>query len=275
MDGAMGTQLIEAGLPPGECCEAWNLGRPDVVQAIHQAYVEAGAQCLLTNTFQAHPFALARHGLADCCEEIIAKAIAIARSVAGSGRAVIAAFGPVEDGWQESSWQRVVRASHGIDGLLLETFSDPQSLWLVKLVCLPISENVPVLLSISYQKTRQGIIATKSGHPPETFARLASQYGVSALGVNCGREIGFAELVSVLQRYRQETDLPLFVRPNAGTPLRAGDHWEYPVTPTTMAYWAPGLIAAGAEMIGGCCGTTPEHIREMGKKKPTERCPRA
>src|SRR5439155_108011 len=154
MDGAMGTELQRAGLQPGECGEFWNLTKPEAVRAIHEAYVDAGARCLLTNTFQANPTALAKHGKSEQLESI----------------------------------------------------------------------------------------------------------NRAALGVNCGREIGMSEIIQIVRRYRQVTDLPLFARPNAGTPERSAKRWLHPQTPADMAARLPELLETGLAMIGGCCGTTPAHI---------------
>jgi methionine synthase I (cobalamin-dependent) len=119
---------------------------------------------------------------------------------------------------------------------------------------------LPVLLSMTYQRETNGKISTLSGHAPEWFARRAKNWGAVALGVNCGRDIGMTEIIEIVRRYRQETDLPLFARPNAGTPTKQGDRWVFPHTAEGMAARLPELIDAGATMIGGCCGTTPEYI---------------
>ena len=118
----------------------------------------------------------------------------------------------------------------------------------------------PLLLSLTYLRSPAGRLATFSGHAPETYARHAERHGVAALGVNCGRDIGMDEIIEIIRRYRRETDLPLFARPNAGTPAREGDRWIYPHTPEAMATRLPELLEAGVNMVGGCCGTTPEHI---------------
>jgi methionine synthase I (cobalamin-dependent) len=101
---------------------------------------------------------------------------------------------------------------------------------------------------------------TSSGHSPEWFANRARDWGLAALGVNCGRDIGMDEVIEIIRRYRRVTDLPLFARPNAGTPVRQGKRWVYPHTPERMAARLSELLEAGVCMVGGCCGTTPEHI---------------
>jgi 5-methyltetrahydrofolate--homocysteine methyltransferase len=262
MDGAMGTELQRANLQPGECGEFWNLAEPQRVCAIHRAYVDAGARCLLTNTFQANPAALAKHGKSEHLEAINRSALQLARSVAGPDRFVLAAFGPVGEEWSRQHLTQMIQSLRAADALLLETYSDLHALWLVKYACLPTLEpdDVPVLLSVTYQRTAAGVLTTKDGQPPEVFGRLARQYGVFALGVNCGRDIGMPDIIEILRRYRDVTDLPLFARPNAGTPTRVAGHWVYPQTPNAMAACLPDLLQTGVAMVGGCCGTTPAHI---------------
>jgi methionine synthase I (cobalamin-dependent) len=120
---------------------------------------------------------------------------------------------------------------------------------------------LPVLLSLTYRHEENGGgLLTFSGHSPEWFARRARDYGIAALGVNCGRDIGMGDIIAIVRRYRAVTDLPLFARPNAGTPTRDGNRWVYPLTPEAMAARLPELLEAGVSMVGGCCGTTPEHI---------------
>ncbi|HTU90658.1 MAG TPA: homocysteine S-methyltransferase family protein [Gemmataceae bacterium] len=264
MDGAMGTELIRAGLPPGKCGELWNLTHPEQVGAIHQAYVEAGAEILLTNTFQANPATLARYGLDGQLVAIHCRAATLARTAAGLDRFVLADVGPIqrdtsgEEFTDRSLLRRSIRSLEG-DGILLETCSTPRVRWAVKTLA-PYENARPVLLSLTYQRDPAGKLATRSGHAPEWFARRAKAYGVAALGVNCGRDIGMDDIIDIIRRYRAATDLPLFARPNAGTPTKQGDRWIYPQTPEAMAARLPELLEAGASMIGGCCGTTPAHI---------------
>lgn len=230
MDGAMGTELLRAGLPPGEPCESWNRTHPERIRAIYRAYVDAGAEVLLTNSFQAPE------------EETFARAVALARVAAGDERFVLAAVGPGKE----------ARFSPRADAILLETCTDERDL--------DRPAKTPLLISMTYRRSEQGTPITLSGLHPEACARLADKYPVAALGVNCGRDIGMDQIIEIVRRYRQVTELPLFARPNAGTPGRDGG---YPLTPAAMAARLPELLEAGACMVGGCCGTTPEHIAAM------------
>jgi 5-methyltetrahydrofolate--homocysteine methyltransferase len=262
MDGAMGTELQRRGLGPGECGELWNLSRPDVVAQVHAAYAAAGARCLLTNTFQANPLALARYGQQDLVEDICRAGVELARSSAGEGRFVLASIGPLlaangEETADLEALRRTIRGLIAADALVLETWSSPTALAAARAA----AAHLPVILSLTYRRHQDGRLTTLSGHDPEWFARQAREHGLSGLGVNCGRDIGPAEVAAILKEYRRATDLPLLARVNAGRPSQVGGGWVYPLGPRELAERLPDLVAAGAALVGGCCGTTPEHIR--------------
>jgi 5-methyltetrahydrofolate--homocysteine methyltransferase len=266
MDGAMGTRLQAAGLGMGECGPLWNLTRAAQVARVHQEYLAAGAQVLLTNTFQANPVALARYGLEGQLEEINARAVQLARRAAGGPRFVLGDIGPIlrpgryEEFAERAALRQVIESLEGVDGLLFETCSSPAALAAVEFALhrVGLAGEVPLLLSLTYLVV-DGEPVTFSRHRPETFARHAARHGVAALGVNCGKDIDLATTAAILRRYRGETDLPLFARPNAGAPRPDG---SYPLGPAEFAAGLPDLVEAGARMVGGCCGTTPEHIRQ-------------
>jgi 5-methyltetrahydrofolate--homocysteine methyltransferase len=271
MDGAMGTELQRAGLSPRGCGEDWDAATTEGVRGIHARYVEAGAEVLLTNTFQSHAAHLARFGSDRRLEEIHRYSVRLARKAAGPSRFVLADLGPIidSDGRTEFADYKmlgpVLASLDGSDGFLFETCSSPRALTAVQYAFhrIPEAETVPLLLSLTYHHSPSGQIVTFSGHSPETFARHAERHGVAALGVNCGRDIGMDDIIEVIRRYRAETDLPLFARPNAGTPTKQGEQWIYPHTPEAMAARLPELLEAGVSMVGGCCGTTPEHIAAL------------
>jgi methionine synthase I (cobalamin-dependent) len=251
MDGAMGTELQRRGLAGGACYEMCNLERPDEVRDVHRAYIRAGAECLLTHTFQANPLALARHYQEGKLEAILERASQLARA-AGPERFVFGDVGPM-GGFDEAAFRRVLGGFRNVDAVLLETFSEPGVADAVRWAG---ETGLPVLLSLTYGPG----LRTHSGHEPEWFAERARGWGAAALGVNCGRDIDMAEIMEIVRRYRQATDLPLFARPNAGTPARDNRQWIYPRLPEAMAGRLPELLEAGALLVGGCCGTTPEHI---------------
>jgi methionine synthase I (cobalamin-dependent) len=266
MDGAMGTELQRAGMPPGTCFELWNLKRAEEVRAIHRSYVAASADILLTHTFQANATALARFGLRDQTSAILTAALESARAAA-AGCLVVGDIGPLPEEDALDVVRKVAFELRDADALLLETWSDPIALWAAQYGCQAARElgGLPVLLSMTYQRHPSGALVTASGHPPEWFARLAKEDDIAALGVNCGRDIGMDEILQIVRRYRAVTNLPLFARPNAGTPIREGDRWIYPQTPEMMAARLPELLESGVCMVGGCCGTTPEHIAAFRK----------
>jgi 5-methyltetrahydrofolate--homocysteine methyltransferase len=264
MDGAMGTELQRAGIGEGECYELWNLTHPERVQAVHRAYAEAGAEVLLTNTFQANSLALQRFGAEKQLKQILRAATDLAYKLR-YGQFVIRDIGPVyspDDGAEFGDPRAVnelVTINPLVDAILLETCSTPRARWAVeRLTLLP--QRWPVLFSLAFTRHPERGIVTQSSHSPEWFASRAASWGIAALGVNCGRDIGMDEIIEIVRRYRSVTDLPLFARPNAGTPTRQGDHWVYPLTPEAMAAHLPELLEAGVSMVGGCCGTTPAHI---------------
>lgn len=216
--------------------------------------------------------AFCRHGLADRLTEINEGGLAHARAVGRKIAVVLGDIGPIDTAAAEElenaeRIREVACCFRHADAVVLETWSDPVALLAVRKVAEPLAElaGVPTLLSLTYERRsspRPGLWS-HSGHPPEWFAMQAKSYGIAALGVNCGRDIGLDETIEIVRRYRKVTDLPLFARPNAGTPTRDGDRWTYPVTPQIMAERLPELLEAGATMVGGCCGTTPEHIAAL------------
>jgi 5-methyltetrahydrofolate--homocysteine methyltransferase len=193
-------------------------------------------------------------------DEINQAALRLARQAAGWAGFVLADVGPILDPpdmteiADRSLLHGVLASLAEADAILFETCSSPRALAAVEytLHSVPEVESTPLLLSLAYRRDAAGRLTTFSGHAPETFARHAVRHGVAALGVNCGRDVGIAEMVEIVERYRQETDLPLFARPNAGFPETR--------TSAEMAELLPRLLEAGVRMVGGCCGTTPDHI---------------
>lgn len=268
MDGAMGTELQRAGLREGECAEAWNLERPERVRLVHAAYVGAGAQILVTNTFQANPVALARVGRETELERMYAAGVGLARSAGGRGRLVLAGVGPVPsemglaqalfDGWLA----RVARAARAADGLLLETLSA----WMIAPMMSGLraawgrTRAMPVWVSVAYVKGPRGAVRTFDDVPAEVVAEIARREGAAGLGVNCGTAMGVRDVAGIVRAYREATGLAVVARPNAGTPTRGPAGWSYPVGPRAMAEALPELLREGVAGVGGCCGTTPAHV---------------
>jgi methionine synthase I (cobalamin-dependent) len=271
MDGAMGTQLQSAGVRSGECFELWNLSHPDCVRSIHASYAEAGAEVLLTNTFQANPMQLARHRLLDRAAEICRAAVDLVRSVQADSheqvRFVLGDVGPMTEQTGGPSFPRpeplrqMAAWLSGVDAILIETCSD-WSVWqAVRWLreCL----DVPILLSLSFLSDPTGEFRTWDRHVPEDFAIVAAENGLAGLGVNCGTNQGMTQVAEVLRRFSQVAEVPLFARPNAGTPVQVDGQWIYPMGAEQMVAELPELLTTGVRMVGGCCGTTPAHIAAL------------
>jgi 5-methyltetrahydrofolate--homocysteine methyltransferase len=264
MDGAMGTELQQAGLRSGECHELWNLTHPDRVLAIHQAYLEAGAECLVTNSIQANPAALARFGLQGQLHRLNEAAVTLARSAGAQDHFVLGSIGPMALTQIENDMAAVVQSLQDADALLLETWSEGLEL-AVKCALDPVTNprQLPVILSLAFCKLAEPertIFLPGTGLSAAGVASFISKTGIVALGANCGRDMELQDMAEVLRAFRAVTDLPLLARPNAGTPLATAEGWSYPRSPTQMAAGVMQLIQSGARMIGGCCGTTPSTI---------------
>jgi len=271
MDGAMGTELMKAGLTPGSSSESWNLSKPDAVRRVHAEYVTHGARCLLANTLLARPTA---HDSSTTPKldwaRVIKAGVELARRECPPGGFVLGSVGPPVTTGRPSAcdevagirWQLTQLQEAGVDGILLETQTSLAALGEVLADSKP---TVPLLLSFAFRTTSSGPMLADLNEGPEEAAKFAERWSgaVIALGVNCGREMSLKAVCDVLRRYRRTTKLPLFARPNAGTPERRGDAWCYPVAPQDIADATCEMVNAGATMLGGCCGTTPLHIAAM------------
>ena len=258
MDGAMGTELQKRGLKDGEPPELWNLTHPEEVRAVHRAYVEAGAEILVTNTFQANPVSLGRHKLHRRMRRIWHAAIDHARVVGGDRALVLASVGPCE--LSERQRKGMMECALSADGLLFETWS----LLAYEITCLARhcrdeSGRRPALVSIAF-----GEKGRDKRSPARSVASQSKRFP-DALGANCGHEIDMWNLVQIARIYREHTKLPIFIRPNAGTPTRTASGWQYPRSPKYLADRLRQLLESGVTMVGGCCGTTPAHIAAFRK----------
>ncbi len=271
-DGAMGTRLIARGLAAGECGELWNVENPEAVEAIQREYVEAGADYLLTNTFGGNPVALRRHGLAERTEDVNTAAVEAARRAAGDRALVFGDVGPtgalleplgaLTEGTAREAFRRQVAAlvEAGVDAIICETFESSAELRLALEAARECCD-LPLIASMKFTPEPSGRYRSMMGEAPENVIRLAEQCGCAAVGTNCGQGIEtMPGLVAELARVRSGP-LPLMVQPNAGVPGLVGGETVYPETPADFARYVPALHEAGARIIGGCCGTTAEHIR--------------
>lgn len=270
LDGAMGTMLQAQGLPPGVCPESWNLDHPGAVQTVHEQYLAAGATVIQTNTFGANRFKLAEYQLQHQVAAIIEKAVGLARKAARSRALVAVSLGPTgllspplgTTSFQQfyDAFAEVAEAAWraGADLISIETMTD-----LIEIKAAVAAVRTVTPLPVLAQMTFEPSGRTLMGVEPETAAIVLSAAGADAVGANCSG--GAAELLTVIQRMAEVTGLPLVVQPNAGLPRLIEERTCYTQTPAEMAAFVPALVEAGAWIIGGCCGTTPEHIRLLAR----------
>ena len=269
-DGAMGTLLLAAGLPPGAAPELWNVDHPEKVEGVTRAHREAGAELVLTNTFGGSPARLEENGLAHRCEELNRAGVAAARRGAGDDALVLGSIGPAgklleplgplspDEAADGFAIQAGGLAKGGADALVVETMSDLAEAMLA--VEAAVATGLPVIASMTFDPTPNGPF-TIMGNAAADCARELTAAGVAAVGTNCGT--GPDVMIDFVRALREGTALPILARPNAGLPeLRAGEVC-YPETPGSMAAYVAALVDAGASIIGGCCGTSPDHVRAI------------
>lgn len=275
-DGAMGTQLQAAGLESGGCGEAWNLDHPDRVLAIQRRYVEAGADCLLTCTFGASRVMLERHGEGERAAAINEAGARLARE-AFDGRpgfvlgdigpfgGLLEPFGDVPLGRVEQAFAEQARAlvAGGADAIIIETQTALEELEIA--IAAARAAGAPVVIgSLAYDKMAdEDEVRTMMGVSPEAAAEFMAERGVDVLGLNCGTGVDMAMAADVVARYRRVSGLPAMAQPNAGQPVLEHFKVVYKETPEQMAAGLPALLAAGVRIVGGCCGSTPDHIRRF------------
>jgi 5-methyltetrahydrofolate--homocysteine methyltransferase len=271
-DGAWGTQLQQRGLPIGACPDAWNLTQPAKVEEVARAYVEAGSQIILTNTFGANRFILARHNLADQVVAVNRAGVDISRRAAAGRAAVFASVGPsgvmlmmgqVKEDELKAAFVEQVQAiaQAGADGIVIETMSDPAETVLA--VAAARETGLPVVACMTFDSGAK-LDRTMMGTTPEQAVEQLVAAGADVIGSNCGH--GIAGIIVVCRRLRAATNLPLWIKANAGLPQMVAGEAVYKQTPAEFADHVPELVSAGATFIGGCCGTTPEFIRAMVEK---------
>lgn len=273
-DGAMGTQLMIAGLEQGHSGEVWNLTHPERVLAIQRRYVDAGSECLLTNSFGGSRIMLGRHGHAGDVLAINAAAVAIARDAfAGRDGYVIGDIGPfgglmepygdfteaqVLDAFRE---QATALVDAGADAIIIETQTSLEELRL-GLRAARDAGAACVIGSMAYDVTLDGsTFRTMMGVDPERAAAFMQEHGADIIALNCGTGMDMERARQAVLRYLQITDRPIMAQPNAGQPKLVDMKVVYDETPAQMMSGVAPLLQAGASIIGGCCGSTPDHIR--------------
>lgn len=271
-DGAWGTELQRRGLPPGESSERWCLERPEEVAAIARAYAEAGAEIIETNSFGGNRLKLEHYGLADRCAEINEAAARLSREGAGPDRWIAGSIGPtgrlllMEDTTEEELYavfaeQAEALARGGADAICVETMSATDEAAIAVRAARERTGGV-VICTFTFSPTAQGDYRTMMGVTPEDAVAAALAAGAHISGANCGT--GARDMVAIIRRMRAaHPGVPLMAQANAGLPRIVDGRTVFPETPAETAVHASALVEAGAQIVGGCCGTTPDHIRAL------------
>jgi methionine synthase I (cobalamin-dependent) len=267
-DGAMGTTLIYNGLAAGESPEGWNLSHGRVVSAVHQAYAEVGADVLQTNTLGGTRMKLDASGLGDRVKEVNVQAVRLVRQACPTDCYLAGDIGPTgqflppvgtctpEQLRETFREQAQILAAEEVDLFVVETFYDLQEILLAVQAVRAISDQ-PVVATLSFERKPLGF-ATMMGNTVPDCARQLAETGADVIGANCG--LGSADMVDLALLWRESTDLPILIQPNAGQPQVVDGTLTYQQKATAFAEDMALIVKAGANAVGGCCGTTPEFI---------------
>jgi len=269
-DGAMGTLLYAKGVFINRCYDELNLSQPDLIRDIHHGYYQAGAEIAETNTFGANSFRLARHSLADQVRPINLAGVRIAREAAKSFDGLVGgAVGPLgvrieplgkvslDEAYAAFVEQISALVEGGIDLVILETFGYLEELRQALRAARDAAPGLPVVAQVTIDEDGNCL----DGASPETFAAKLTDWGADVIGCNCS--VGPVAMLEAIERARGVTDAPLAAQPNAGMPRSVEGRNIYLCSPEYMASYAKKFVAAGVRLVGGCCGTTPDHIRAM------------
>jgi 5-methyltetrahydrofolate--homocysteine methyltransferase len=275
-DGAMGTQLMLAGLESGACGEAWNLTHSERVLKIQRSYVEAGADCLITNTFGGNRLVLKRHNHADNLKAINQAAARIAREAFGGREGfvlgdlgplgeILEPYGDLSQDEARAAYEEQARAlvEAGVDAIIIETQTALEEIG-VAIDAAKAAGAPCIIASLAYDLSADGnFYATMMGVKPEAAAKVAVEHGANIIALNCGTGMDMKGAAMVAQQYRAACRLPVMVQPNAGRPVLENAKAVYKQPPEEMGRHVPEAVAAGANIIGSCCGSLPEHTRAI------------
>lgn len=267
-DGAMGTMLQDAGLPVGACPELWNIEQPTAITAIHKSYVASGADIIETNTFGANRIKLTHYGLQDKVAELNHAAVTAARNACGPTTKVAGSVGPTgkliaplgdltfDHAYEVFLEQITALDQANVDMILIETIIDIQEMR-AALLAAKAATKKPIICQMAFGADGR----TVTGTDPATAAIILEAMGADIIGANCS--LGPAQLLEVVKKLASVTKCPISIQPNAGMPQLVNKQTIFPMMPQEMGAWAIQLVEAGASYIGGCCGTTPQHIKAI------------
>ncbi len=275
-DGAMGTQLMLAGLESGGCGELWNLTHPERVFAIQKRYVEAGADCLVTNTFGGSRITLARHGVAKDLVAINQAGVRIAREAFGNREgyvlgdigplgAILEPYGDLSHADARAALDEQARAlvEAGVDAIIIETQTSLDELGLAIDAAKAAGASC-IIGSLAYDLSAdKTFYVTMMGVMPDKAAEFVEEHGGDIVALNCGTGMDMPGAAKVARIYREQCKLPTMVQPNAGLPVLESGKAVYKQLPVDMAAAVPEVLQAGASIVGSCCGSTPEHTRAI------------
>ncbi len=271
-DGAMGTMLFQRGLQPGECPESVNLNDPGILEEVARLYANAGAEIVQTNTFGASPAKLSEYGLSDRTEEINAVAVEAVRKGVGNRAYVSASCGPssrilkpygdTDPGELSTGFERQLTAliGAGVDLVCVETMTDLNEALIAVEAAKKVSPGTPVAATMTFDETPRGFFTIMGVGVGEAASGL-ERAGADVIGSNCGN--GIERMIDIAREFRKHSPLPLLIQANAGQPDMIDNQLVYPETPEFFAEKSLELVDIGVSIIGGCCGTTPSHIREI------------
>ena len=280
-DGALGTMLMQRGLKSGNPPEAFNLNKPQILEEIASLYVEAGSEIVTTNTFGASPLRLQQFSLDKDTEAINRSAVeAVRRAVRGkayvsgsvgpSGK-MLKPLGHADPNEISASFRRQLSAllNAGIDMVCIETMIDLNEADLAIRAARDLDPNIPIMATVTFNSTPQGFFML-SGASVRDAAAALEKAGANIIGSNCGE--GAAQMVGIARDFRQHSRVPIAIQSNAGLPSTSEAGLVYSETPDFMAEKAVELMGLGVQIIGGCCGTNPDHIRAIRKVVDAHHC---